>query len=301
MQIPFATIMSLRGGWNRDGDPVITLTLTDPGGLDSTHILDLVFSQLAGEHRKAECDGWVKYLMDQIVLARQDAIRTDTPPLDHDPGIKPSIRRWVAHETIQPHAKIAVSRTVTATDSITPIQPGSPPVPDAAAESTVSSVLPENTGEDVLAALLEDMQLHATILPAARAIEESADTGTTEIEQSTPVSPTPSDITVIPVHQEDKSGSHEREILSDNQSPVPAGTLELEDRLPEVTEETPAVPETIPVTEPDYREILTVPDAEPPVLSAPASPAPEGIVWPVIHTHGPVSYTHLTLPTKRIV
>lgn len=289
MQIPFATIISLRGGWNRDGDPVITLNLTDPGGLDSTHTLDLVFSQLAGEHRKAECDGWIEYLMDQIVLARQDAIRTDTAPLDHDTGIQPSIRRWVAHETIQPRANIAVSHPVPAKESTTLlIQPGSPPIPDAA-EPTVSSVLPEKTGEEALAALLEDMQLHATVLPAARAIEESADTGRTETEQLNPVSQTPSDVTVIPDQPEDIAGSHEEKIFSDIQSTVPAGTPELEDMLPEVTEETPGVPETIPVTEPETREILTVPDAEPQVLRAPASPEPEGIVWPVIPTHGPAS------------
>ena len=81
IQIPFTAIMSLRGGWNTDGDPIITLTLTDAGDPDSTYPLDLVFSQQAGEHRKEECDGWVEYPdgSDQYWHARRLSVPIQPP------------------------------------------------------------------------------------------------------------------------------------------------------------------------------------------------------------------------------
>ena len=123
LMIPFATILSLQGGWNSNGDPVITLTLTDTGGVGSTQLLDLVFFQQSHEHRKEECDGWVKYLMDHIVLAHQKTICTDLPPADQERGMHPSIRRGVAPEMIRPHTTIASSRPVPSGEIMTPHQP----------------------------------------------------------------------------------------------------------------------------------------------------------------------------------
>ncbi|MFA5415773.1 MAG: hypothetical protein WC295_09770 [Methanoregula sp.] len=119
LMIPFATIVSLQGGWNLIGEPVITLTLTDPEE-GRTEVLDLVFYQQSGEHRKAECDAWAQYLMDHIVLARQDTIRTDVPPAAPKPGLHPSVRRWVAPDMIHPHTTVTPSRPIPSGDVMTP-------------------------------------------------------------------------------------------------------------------------------------------------------------------------------------
>jgi hypothetical protein len=121
LMISFATIVSLQGGWNSSGEPVITLTLMDPNG-GGTQLLDLVFFQQSGEHRKEECDGWVQYLMDHIVLARQETIRADVPTSAREPGIHPSVRRWVAPDMIRPHTTIASSRPVPSGEVMTPVQ-----------------------------------------------------------------------------------------------------------------------------------------------------------------------------------
>jgi hypothetical protein len=119
LMIPFATIVSLQGGWNLIGEPVITLTLTDPEE-GRTEFLDLVFYQQSGEHRKAECDAWAQYLMDHIVLARQDTIRIDVPPSAPKPGLHPSVRRWVAPDMIHPHTTVTPARPIPAGDMMTP-------------------------------------------------------------------------------------------------------------------------------------------------------------------------------------
>ncbi len=251
MQIPFATIMSLRGGWNIVGDPIITLTLTDPGITDSTHTLDLVFAQLAGEHRKEECDGWVEYLMDQIVLARQETIRTNTAPVDQESGIQPSIRRWVAPEMIQPHTTIAVPRPVPSGDSMSPMQPDSPPFTEDGAESTISSALPEKEGEEVPEVPKEEIQSHDSVLPAARVIEEPLDTRNKETGLSDLVHSVTSIVTDSPGHQEVIVGSNTTEISSKIQSQEASGPPEIEDALPVMTEENTELPEMIPLPEPE--------------------------------------------------
>lgn len=252
MQIPFATIMSLRGGWNTVGDPIITLTLTDPGITDSTHTLDLVFAQLGGEHRKEECDGWVEYLMDQIVLARQETIRTDTAPVDQEEGIQPSIRRWVAPEMIQPHTTIAVPRPVPSGDSMSPImQPDSPPFTKDGAASTATSALPEKEGEEVPEVPKEKIQSHDSVLPAARVIEEPLDAGNKETGLSDLVHSAASIVTDSPGHQEVIAGSKETKISSKIQSQEPSGPPEKEDALPVMTEENTELPEMIPLPEPE--------------------------------------------------
>ena len=257
IQIPFATIMSLRGGWNTDGDPVITLTLTDPGDPDSTYTLDLVFSQLTGEHRKEECDGWVEYLMDQIVLARQETIRTDTVSVDLETGIQPSTRRWVAPERIQPHTTIRVPRPVPSGESITPIRPDSPPVTGDNAESTVSSALPENEGKEVPEIIPEEIQLHDSVLPALPAIEESTDAEKRGTGLPDPGYSATSDVTDSPAHKEGTAGLHKREISPDIQSQEPSGSPEHEDMLQIMTEENTELPE------PEVRKSSEVPETIP--------------------------------------
>ena len=335
IQIPFTTIMSLRGGWNTDGDPIITLTLTDAGDPDSTYPLDLVFSQQAGEHRKEECDGWVEYLMDQIVLARQETISTDTAPVNQAPGIRPSIRRWVAPDMIQPHTAIAVPRPASG-DSLIPVQPDSPPVTDNKAESTVSPHLHENEGDEVPDIHIERIQSNDSDVPAIWRIEDS--TEPKETEQSELVIPVPSDVNRSMAREEGTDESLEKEISSGIQAQESADSLEQEDTPPVIIERKKELPETIPglqetitpgteesikisavpeeeresqkpeilhgpeevrsntpftdaigspdailPAEPETREMLPVPEAEPQLLSAPSSHVMEDIAWPIIH------------------
>ena len=336
VQIPFTTIMSLRGGWNVDGDPIITLTLTDAGDPASTYPLDLVFSQQAGEHRKEECDGWVEYLMDQIVLARQETIRTDTVPDNQEPGIQPSVRRWVAPEMIQPHTVIAVPRPVPSRDSVTPLQPDSPPVTDNKAESTVSLTLHENEGDEVPDIHMAGIQSNDSDVSAARRIEESTEPN--ETEQSELVIPVPSDVNRSMAREEGTDESLEKKISSGIQSHESADSLEhvdthtvsikkkkelpetmprlqetitpgteesikisavpeeeRESQKPEILHEPEEVRSNTPFTdaigspdailpaEPETREMLPVPEAEPQLLSAPSSHVMKDIAWPIIH------------------
>jgi len=254
IQIPFTTIMSLRGGWNIDGDPIITLTLTDAGGSDSTYPLDLVFSQQAGEHRKKECDGWVEYLMDQIVLARQETIRTDTAPVDQEPGIQPSIRRWVAPDIIQPHTVRAVPRPVPSGENLSPMQPDSPLVTDDKAESTVLPVLHENEGDEVPDVPIDRIQSNDSDVPAARRIVESTDAG--EMEQSEFVSQLPSDVNRSLARVVGIDESLEKEISSGIQIQKSVDSPEKDETPPVMIEEKKELPETIP--EPQETRTLEV-------------------------------------------
>jgi len=150
LMIPFATIVSLQGGWNLIGEPVITLTLTDPEE-GRTEFLDLVFYQQSGEHRKAECDAWAQYLMDHIVLARQDSIRTDVPPTAPKPGLHPSVRRWGAPDMIHPHTTVTPARPIPSGDVMTP-PTGARGVVEDEAQAQSSSTPP---GEEQVAILPE--------------------------------------------------------------------------------------------------------------------------------------------------
>ena len=216
LMIPFATILSLQGGWNSNGDPVITLTLTDTGGMGSTQLLDLVFFQQSHEHRKEECDGWVKYLMDHIVLAHQKTICTYLPMADQERGMQPSIRRGVAPEMIRPHTSIVSSRPVPSGEVMTPHQPDplevfteegeespvaqipvtpdvidSSPVPEHEPESpdTISSPLPVDI---VLPEIhREGASSMTTIAPPEPKIITAGEPPAGEIPPKTPSSPSP--------------------------------------------------------------------------------------------------------------
>jgi len=261
IQIPFTAIMSLRGGWNTDGDPIITLTLTDAGDPDSTYPLDLVFSQQAGEHRKEECDGWVEYLMDQIVLARQETISADTAPVDQAPGIRPSIRRWVAPDMIQPHTAIAVPHPAPG-DSLIPMQPDSPPVTDNKAESTVSPHLQENDGEEVPDVPVERIQLNESDISAVRRIVESTDDK--ETGQSELVNPVPSEVTRSTTPEEETDESIGKEISSGLQSQESADFPEQDDTPTLMVEKKNELPEMIfgfqETSHPRIEDSIEVPD-----------------------------------------
>lgn len=105
--IPFATILSVKGGTTPAREPVITLTVIDPIGLEDSKTLDLVFSQQPYEDRSPECDTWVKKLIEHIVSAKEEpapAERQQEPA--RSPGMNPTVRRWSAPEAPHPHMEV---------------------------------------------------------------------------------------------------------------------------------------------------------------------------------------------------
>lgn len=109
--IPFATIVSVKGGMTPAREPVVTLTVLDPEGTGETRALDLVFSQQPYEDRAAECDLWVKKLIEHIVSVRQEPREGERPQAVEKPrGIQPSVRRFIAPDVPLPHAGVGQSR-----------------------------------------------------------------------------------------------------------------------------------------------------------------------------------------------
>ena len=289
LMIPFATILSLQGGWNSNGDPVITLTLTDTGEMGSTHLLDLVFFQQSHEHRKEECDGWVKYLMDHIVLARLETIRTDLPTADQERGMHPSIRRGVAPEMIRPHTTIASSRPVPSGEVITTHQPDPlevfseegespgaqlPVIPDV----IDSSPVPEHEPESPESATPQEPDFESSIVP--------------EVCEESPVAQLPLIPDVI-----ESSPVPEPE----PESPESATPREPDfdsSIVPEACEVSPVA--QLPVI-PDVIDSSPVPEHEPESPDTIISPLPKDLVSPKIHMEVESSMTTITPPEPEIV
>jgi len=265
LMIPFATILSLQGGWNSNGDPVITLTLTDTGGMGSTQLLDLVFFQQSHEHRKEECDGWVKYLMDHIVLAHQKTICTYLPMADQERGMQPSIRRGVAPEMIRPHTSIVSSRPVPSGEVMTPHQPDPLEVfTEEGEESPVaqipvtpdvidSSPVPEHEPESPESTTPREPDFESAIAPE-----------TCEVSPVAQIPVTPDVIDSSPVPE------HEPESPDTISSPLPVDIV-----LPEIHREGASSMTTIAPPEPKIITAGEPPAGEiPPKTPSSPSPAP---------------------------
>jgi len=109
--VPFATIISVKGGLTPAREPVITLTVTDPALNDETRTLDLIFSQQPYQDRSAECDLWVKKLIEHIVSVRQEPRPAGKSPAPEPArGIHPSIRRFIAPDVPLPHTEVTENR-----------------------------------------------------------------------------------------------------------------------------------------------------------------------------------------------
>jgi len=290
LMIPFATILSLQGGWNSNGDPVITLTLTDTGGMGSTQLLDLVFFQQSHEHRKEECDGWVKYLMDHIVLAHQKTICTYLPMADQERGMQPSIRRGVAPEMIRPHTSIVSSRPVPSGEVMTPHQPDPLEVfTEEGEESPVaqipvtpdvidSSPVPEHEPESPESTTPREPDFESAIAPETCEVSPVA---------QIPVTPDVIDSSPVPEHEpESPESATPRE--PDFESAI----------APETCEVSPVA--QIPVT-PDVIDSSPVPEHEPESPDTISSPLPVDIVLPEIHREGASSMTTIAPPEPKII
>lgn len=106
LMIAFEDILTVKSGTASTGEPVIILTYT--GADESAHVMNLVFLQQAGEHRKDERDIWVKKLMESIIAGRERTAEADAETAPEPGPMKASIRRWVAPEGISLHTPFAV-------------------------------------------------------------------------------------------------------------------------------------------------------------------------------------------------
>jgi hypothetical protein len=105
--VPFATILSVKGRMTPAKEPVITLAIIDPVGLDDSKTIDLIFSQQPYQDRSAECDLWVKKLIENIVSVRQEpAPAGKQTAAEKATGIRPSVRRFIAPEVLLPHTDV---------------------------------------------------------------------------------------------------------------------------------------------------------------------------------------------------
>jgi len=277
LMIPFATIVSLQGGWNLIGEPVITLTLTDPEE-GRTEVLDLVFYQQSGEHRKAECDAWAQYLMDHIVLERQDTIRTDVPPAAPKPGLHPSVRRWGAPDMIHPHTTVTQARPIPSGDVMTP-PTGAPRGVEDEAQAQSPSTPP---GEEQVAILpggivtpvADTPTVQDSVIPSAIFVPEPElpETPTLPHEDKAEASPTAEIPPVV------SSTVQESPVTF----PVPFPVLHMDRQQPE-----PPVSSTDssePVSRDTVNPQLTDIPTSSPVPETPASYEMFPVPFPVLHT-----------------
>src|SRR5208283_825915 len=108
--VPFATILSVKGGTTPAREPFITLTVIDPIGLEDSRIIDLIFSERPYEDRAAECDLWVKKLIEHIVSVRQEPGSAGKQPAAEKPrGMQPTLRRFIAPDLPLPHSEVPQS------------------------------------------------------------------------------------------------------------------------------------------------------------------------------------------------
>src|SRR5271157_455745 len=108
--VPFATILSVKGGTTPAREPFITLTVIDPAGLGDAKTIGLVFSQQPYQDRSAECDLWVKKLIEHIVSVRQEPGSAGKQPAAEKPrGMQPTLRRFIAPDLPLPHSEVPQS------------------------------------------------------------------------------------------------------------------------------------------------------------------------------------------------
>jgi hypothetical protein len=109
--VPFASILSVKGGTTPAREPFIILLVVDPAGNDETRSLELVFSQQPSEDRSAECDQWVKKLIEYIVSVRQEPAAPEKKAAPEKPkGMQPSVRRFIAPDLPHPHTEVPQNR-----------------------------------------------------------------------------------------------------------------------------------------------------------------------------------------------
>lgn len=85
-KISLSTVLAVNAGKTATEEPVITLTFVKNQGGDGSLPMNLVFSQNAGEQRKAERDDWIKRFMEQVVAIKQGSLLSGSRPGGTEPG-----------------------------------------------------------------------------------------------------------------------------------------------------------------------------------------------------------------------
>ena len=101
-EIPLSDIFSVKGGKIATGEPVITVTIPDPGNPGSHVPLDLIFTQAEKERRGPERDDWLRTLMQSLVDVRQEKVLSDLSEGDEEGLPGSTARLWVAPEILYP-------------------------------------------------------------------------------------------------------------------------------------------------------------------------------------------------------
>ncbi len=136
--VPFATILSVKGGTTPAREPFITLTIIDPVGIEDSKTIDLIFSQQPYEDRAAECDLWVQKLIENIVSVRQEPAAAAPPQVPSKPrGMDPTIRRFGAPEVPLPHSQVVQKSSRPSGDLLSAIQGTNWDIPDETVETPV--------------------------------------------------------------------------------------------------------------------------------------------------------------------
>jgi len=132
--IMLESVISVRGGKMQPEEPVLMLTLANVEG--EPQPLNLVFSQQHGEKRTEERDNWVKKIMALRVDLLQKATPVDISPVNHEPGMHPSVRHWVAPEKIRPLKNVVTPYQEPIPLVVIPDEPDLP-APDKSEETIV--------------------------------------------------------------------------------------------------------------------------------------------------------------------
>jgi hypothetical protein len=105
--VPFDTIISVKGETTPAREPSIAIAVVDPENIDNEKTLKLIFTQQHYQDRSAECDLWVKKLIEHIVSGRNEPAPAGKQPVEVKPReTHATIRRFVAPEKLRPHMEV---------------------------------------------------------------------------------------------------------------------------------------------------------------------------------------------------
>ncbi|WP_292368959.1 hypothetical protein [Methanoregula sp. UBA64] len=298
--LPFATILSVKGGKTPAHEPRITLVLVDPVGIEDSTTLELVFSQQPYEDRSAECETWVRKLIEHIVSDRHESAPAAAEQQPVKPQvISPSVRRWVAPDMPGPHTTVSQKGKTSSEEILSALQNPAwdeeksrlivpEEEPEEEPEVAPEPVKDEDTGDDTLPGepgeeVREELSLKTERSePETGSPEELPEEPAAESREEVPVNKPVPDLpaTAVEDSSEIRADDDERGMQP---GPEPAGNgqsvpvLPLDDKQRLMAEDEQALlgkePEVAATPEP-----LPVPPAVPEVRSG----LPDTVVFPVL-------------------
>ncbi len=124
--LPLSEIFSVKGETITTGEPVITISITDPEDPALTRPLDFIFAQNPGEKRKQERDDWLRKLMESLVSVRQEKVIVGLVSTDIE--FEP---RYVITRNIAPELLVPVQVTISRVPGAEPVSPEQTPLREA--------------------------------------------------------------------------------------------------------------------------------------------------------------------------